>query len=457
MLVSFSVSNFRSFDQVEKFSMEAGKARHFSDRIERIGKTKVLKFKAIYGANASGKSNFVKALDFMRDTILFGVPAHSSNLFCRNHEDNIDRPSMFEVSVIINKVHYTYGFEVILSTRAFVREWLREKKGQREQTVFFRDTINGVYEVGSYVSDSVLSDRLSIYADDVKEDETVLFLHLMNQNKDSLYQNNNEILIYRTLYRWFRYRLSVNHPDEPLTQYSYLFDSKGSAKAKEILERYDTGVSAVEICDVSPEKVMAQFPKEFRQHIVDSLSDQKKYNLENGINEAPAVLIRSQEGHSPYHMYIIELHGDEIFCKTLRFKHVHSLTSFSLDEEADGTIRLLDLFELLLSNDTDMVYVIDEISRCLHPLLTKQFIHDFLELAAQRNIQLIVTTHESNLLDLELLRQDEIGFIERRKSDGTSRIFGLEEFGTRFDKKVRNAYIQGDYGAIPKIKEQSID
>ena len=124
---------------------------------------------------------------------------------------------------------------------------------------------------------------------------------------------------------------------------------------------------------------------------------------------------------------------------------------FSLGEESDGTIRLLDLIEVLLANSSNRVYVIDEVSRCLHPLLTKKFISDFLELAIERDVQLIVTTHESDLLDLDLLRQDEIGFVAKREENGTSKVFGLGEFGARFDKRIRRAYLDGQYGAIPKL------
>ena len=72
-------------------------------------------------------------------------------------------------------------------------------------------------------------------------------------------------------------------------------------------------------------------------------------------------------------------------------------------------------------------------------------------MAEKRNIQLIVTTHEADLLDLDLLRQDEVGFVGRRDEDGTSKIFGLGDFGARFDKRIRKAYLDGDYGAVPNI------
>ncbi|MFR1478316.1 MAG: AAA family ATPase [Hydrogeniiclostridium mannosilyticum] len=448
MLVSFTISNFRSFGQAERFSMEAGRTRSFADRTVRSANAKILKFKAIYGANASGKSNLVKAIDFMQHAIIYGIPADSVSDYCRMQDTNIDRPSIFEVEVILEGIRYIYGFEVLLNSGVFIREWLNEKKGQKSRIIFLRDIQSGTYDVESYTNDNALNERLRIYADDIKKDGSILFLRTMNQNKDSLYVSNSKIKVYRAMYRWFRYKLSVNYPDEPITQFTYFFDSQGSENAEKLLARLDTGISKVLVYDEPADKVMSQFPKVFCQEVLDNLNEQKRRIDEKGLKESPAIMIRSHEGHS---MYIIELNGEDVICKTLKFNHKHSSSLFALNEESDGTIRLLDLLEVLLSNTPGMVYVIDEVSRCLHPLLTKKFVSNFLDLAVERNIQLIVSTHEADLMDLDLLRQDEIGFVGKREEDGTSKIFGLEEFGARFDKRIRKAYLEGQYGAIPKI------
>lgn len=447
MLVSFSVSNFRSFHNKEIFSMEAGKTRNFSERIARTAGKRLLKFKAMYGSNASGKSSLVKAFDFMQTAVIDGIPAGSSLDYCRLYDENMNRPSRFEIDVIIAGVRLVYGFDVLLNEGRFLAEWLVERKGQRDKQIFKRDIEAQTYELPTYNGNGALNERLSIYADDIKDDGTILFLRTMNQNKDSLYASNSEIEVYRILYRWFRYKLSVNYPDEPITQYTYFFDSQGSDDAEKILARLDTGISKVSVYDEPTEKVMAQLPKSFAQSILDNLNERKqKKNPE--AEDAPAVVVRSHEGHS---MYLIELSGEDVICKTLKFNHKHSNSLFTLRDESDGTIRLLDLIEILLSNTKDMVYVIDEVNRCLHPLITKQFVQDFLKLAVERNIQLIVTTHETVLMDLEVLRQDEIGFVEKRTDDGSSRIFGLENYGARFDKRIRNAYMKGQYDAVPKI------
>ena len=450
MLINFSVSNFRSFYKSQTFSMKAGKVRNFANHTLRVANTKLLKFKAVYGSNASGKTNLVKAIDFMRSSVVYGINNASISDYCRLNVENANQPSRFEIDIILAEVHYTYGFEVLLSESRFTKEWLFVEKSNKRQLVFSRDIEKEEYNVESYCNDAALNKRLGIYADDIKADSSILFLYSMNQNKDSLYAADSKIKVYQILYRWFKYKLIVNYPDDHITQYTYFFDSQGSVAAEEFLRRFDTGISKVNICDEPAEKVMSQFPPQFAQNILDNLNEQKIRNNKSGENEPPAVVIRNFQRTE---MYLIEMNGEEIICKTLKFNHNHSNSLFALKDESDGTRRLLDLIEILLLDVEDVVYVIDEINRCLHPLITKQFVKDFLEISHQRNIQLIATTHETDLMDLGLLRQDEIGFIEKRDTDGASIIFGLEDYGARFDKKIRTAYMKGEYKAVPKIQD----
>ena len=118
-----------------------------------------------------------------------------------------------------------------------------------------------------------------------------------------------------------------------------------------------------------------------------------------------------------------------------------------MSEESDGTVRVLDLLEILLAGE-GKTYVIDELDRCLHPSLTYKFVETFLQVAEERNIQLIVTTHESRLLDFELLRRDEIWFVNKNKL-GKSDVYSLEEYNARFDQKIDKAYLEGRYGGVP--------
>jgi len=147
--------------------------------------------------------------------------------------------------------------------------------------------------------------------------------------------------------------------------------------------------------------------------------------------------------------FIFEINKeDEISIKTIEFEHTNSTALFTLSEESDGTRRLLDLIEVLLANNSGKIYVIDEIDRCLHPQLTYKLIEEYLKISKNSHRQLIVTTHESHLLDFELLRRDEIWFVNK-DTNGHSSLYSLEAYNERFDKKIDKAYLEGRYGGVP--------
>ena len=146
--------------------------------------------------------------------------------------------------------------------------------------------------------------------------------------------------------------------------------------------------------------------------------------------------------------FIISIDGsDDIKCQTIEFTHGPKGALFTLNEESDGTVRILDLLEILIAGE-GKTYVIDELDRCLHPMLSYKFVETFFKLAKKKNIQLIVTTHESRLMDFDLLRRDEIWFINK-KTSGESDIYSLEEYNARFDQKIDKAYMEGRYGGVP--------
>lgn len=449
MLAEFKVGNFLSFDEIQTFSMEAGKVRSNIDRVYTDRNFKLLKFMAIYGANASGKSNLVSAFDFAQTVIVKGVPSNCSNCYCRLNDDNKNKPTHFEFTIKIGTEKYVYGFNLLLDSASFVTEYLKQfRYGKTYKTIFSRDISKGEYEVDSYFKDSAINNRLKIYAEDIKNDSSILFLRLMNQNKDSLYVDDSDIKIYKFLYDWFRYKLSVNSPTRPITNYSYLTDSEMVSQISRLLSSFGTGVSEFVIADVAEENVAAKVPKIILQEVKESLNEKNKINAENNIGSTPVAMLRLAENNS---MFIIKMDGEKLQYKTLEFKHENTDAIFSLEEESDGTIRLLDLIEVLLSKDNEKTYIIDEINRRFHPLLTYKFVEEYLKLAPTRNIQLIVTTHESKLMDFKLLRKDEVGFIDKDEQ-GRSTIFSLDSFSERFDKKVCKAYFEGNYGAIPRFK-----
>ena len=171
--------------------------------------------------------------------------------------------------------------------------------------------------------------------------------------------------------------------------------------------------------------------------------EKKVTDMKNEETDGLGIIMRSNRD-----FFILRIDKEEnVICKTIKFSHGKKNILFDLSEESDGTVRVLDLLEVLLSGE-GKTYVIDELDRCLHPSLTYKFVDTFLKLAEQKHIQLIVTTHESRLMDFDLLRRDEIWFVNKRKS-GESDIYSLEEYNARFDQKIDKAYLEGRYGGVP--------
>jgi AAA15 family ATPase/GTPase len=156
------------------------------------------------------------------------------------------------------------------------------------------------------------------------------------------------------------------------------------------------------------------------------------------LTDGKEILIDHKGGRA-YHIGVQATHEPEPG-KTIRME---------LSEESDGTRRLLNLIPALHPTAfIGVVHVIDEIDRSLHPILVKEFLEFFLKSGVGEPRQVIVTTHESNLLDQELLRRDEIWFAEK-DSTGATRLYSLLDFKVRNDLEIRKHYLQGRFGAIP--------
>lgn len=445
MIINFKVGNFLSYNNIQIFSMKAGKIRNNTNRLLIKNKSKFLKFMAIYGANASGKSNLVKAFEFFQETILYSLNTNISNLYCKLNDDNKEKESYFQIKILLNNKYYIYGFKAILNKISFTEEWLLEElKNGKEKIIFSRNISNNIFTFGEGLKKSPYYDRLKIYAEDIKGDNSILFLKAMNQNKDKLYTDGSSIQIFKDIYEWILFKLSVNSPDTPITTYSWLSD-KNLTKISEKLKNFDVGIKNISLVKVSPEKVTSNIPMELNKKISEDLTKQRNLIKENNLPVKPSILIRSNNNM----IFIVSLtENNEIEYKSLEFEHLQSSATFSLEEESDGTIRLLDLIEVLLNEEDGKTYIIDEINRRFHPLLTQEFIQEYLKLAETKNIQLIVTTHESKLMDLKLLRKDEILFVNKEKQ-GNSCIYSLNNYDDRFDKKILNEYFCGKYDAIP--------
>ena len=453
MLIRFNIKNFLSFStredgKAQEFSMITGKVRSKKEHIYDDNDIKLLKFAAIYGANASGKSNLVKAIDFMRRTILGGLPKGHTEQFCKVNPENKEKLSYFEIEIMLKGRYYAYGFEVLLNSSKFISEWLVELTPEnREKPIYMRDVVNAEFKFGNEFKNKTLLKKLNIYAEDIKDDDSILLLSLMNQNKKNFYMEYKEASILKDVFDWIRYDLDINYPDRPISDYTYMANTENVEEICRIIKAFGTGITDFKMVDVPIEKVVSHLPKKLMEEYLVELEEKSsmlKKQTDEQETKSYGFVMRSNQD-----FFIIKVNKyDKITCKTIQFSHGEQNVLFSLSEESDGTVRILDLIEILITGNENKTYVIDEMDRCLHPSLSYKFVETYLQLAREKNIQLIVTTHESRLMDFDLLRRDEIWFVDKDIS-GESNIYSLEEYNARFDQRIDKAYLEGRYGGVP--------
>ncbi len=140
--------------------------------------------------------------------------------------------------------------------------------------------------------------------------------------------------------------------------------------------------------------------------------------------------------------------NQQVKVTTIRLHHGKSFFDFGFEDESDGTRRIFDLLDMILTSNDDMIFVVDELERSLHPKLTEHFLKLFMQAHDDDKVQLLFTTHESSIMDQSLFRRDEIWFVER-DSENSSNIYSLDRFKERYDKILSKSYLEGRYGAIP--------
>lgn len=449
MLVKFSVGNFLSFDKILEFSMKPGKVRRLMNHVIRDRNCSLLKFAAIYGANASGKSALVKALDFAQKVIVQAIPVDISKLYCRscNKIENKTLPSTFEFEVKLDNKIYRYGFKLTMTSRSIKEEWLEKQNSDGFDLIYRHDVDTKKFTFGNLSKSSLQA--LKLYSDNLIADDSELFLTEMNRNKKGFYDKNTSLDYLQKLYLWFKFSLVVNYPEEALSPTLFL-DQHNLELANTVFQKLDLGFSELRLID--------SFENEVRRCLVDpSLYEQLRTELlntamkqqkeKNEINSG--ALLR---GRKDFFIFSVDSESLDITVKRLGTYHKNSDEEFDLSEESDGTVRMIDLVELIIASKLGVMktYVIDEVDRLLHPMLTRKLIETYLASIEEKNIQLIVTTHEQSLLKDNLLRQDEISFLSMNEM-GSTQITSLRQFEERTDKSILRAYLNGEYGGIPKL------
>ena len=446
MLIGFKIKNFRSFNELQHFSMIAGKTRNFNEHIcEKRGK-KILKFSSIYGANASGKSNLVLAINLGKKMILSNSAAIFSNQYFRFDKDNIDKSSYFEYEIEKNGRLYSYGFEVNVNKKIIDSEWLIDMTSPKELVIFEKDNINKNFHSNLKFDNKDDKNRFDICKKDMKDNNNILFLSEMNRRIMLSKEKNDSFKDFTNVFDFFVNDLQIILPNQKREiQFNYF--SKFKDEIKPLLFKLGLDITDLVEYNTTMDEIKDKLKSEYSAFIEQFNQEFNKFKKAKGYKFEATLRIENS-------IYTISYVENEEGFKVKAIKVIHGDPDVPFDtyEESDGTLRILELIDVLLSDEK--VYIIDEIDRSLHPSLTIEFVKSFLELLKDKNSQLIITTHESRLLDYDILRRDEIWFTDKNEEKATE-LYSLEQFkdDARFDRKIDKAYLDGRYGAIPIFHE----
>lgn len=415
MLIQFNFKNFKSFRDEASLDLSAAKMTEFSDRVVSEGNDKILPMAAIYGANASGKSNIYNAFEYMADYVIesfkYGdeeekFEEYRPTPFLFDSVSN-DAESSFEVYFTIpgDKAEKTYNYGFCVDRHGVTEEWLNSKaKTARKYTsIFYRSTEENTLDLSGLPKSS--RDNIQVALE-----KQVLIVSLGAKLKVTKCKDIRD---------WFMANEFADFGD-PFTNFF-------------LSRRLPKGF----VDDTSVQKKVIEYFASFDEHIKD-------FEIEKLPHDADS----KEETYK-----ISSLH-----------KKIDSDTfaAIPLSMESAGTLKMFALYpELQDVLEKGSVFFIDELNARLHPLLVRNFLLTFLNPEINtKHAQLIFTTHDTWQLSNQLLRRDEVWFTEKDEQ-GISKLYSLADFvdesGTRIrkDESYEKNYLIGKYGAIPTLK--SID
>lgn len=449
MLQQFTVENFLSFKDKEVFKLQPGKgSRNKGHKVEPVKGHWILKSAALFGPNAGGKSNFVEALELGKRLVLLGTRAETLIEYhpFRLSSESKNKDTTITYQILCNNKKYEYGFSY--NAERISKEWLKQITRKTEYVIFDRDiTAQEPFNLSYLIKLNPKEEErqfISFFAKATPQHQ--LFLHeVISRNLRDNVSNIDDLW---EVIKWFIDALKVLFPDTPYKQGGMLKavnDEQLKEGFGELLRFFDTGIQSIDLIDVDFEKL--GITQEMKQFIRTDLS--KSSNAE-------AFGSLKFENN----LYLITFVDGIIKAKKLQTLHIiidkKEKEYFSLGDESDGTQRIFDYIPLILDLiQGEKVFVIDEMERSLHPALMRKLLELFFKYSNDISTQLIFTTHESTLMDQDLLRRDEIWLIEKNK-EGMSSLNRLDEkFNLRFDKELEKSYLKGLFGASPDFGSEN--
>jgi uncharacterized protein len=412
MLLQFSIQNFRSIRDKQTLSLAATRIDGSSGVIPLANWGHgVLRVAAVYGANASGKTNVLRGLSFVQFAVLKsqsgwkpdqGVPRQPFQLDTISASD----PSTFIVEFALDGTQFEYGFSV--DSLRVLEEWLYAYPKTRRQ-IWFHRTID------KYVFGKNLTGKNRVIENVTRSNS--LFL-------SAAAQNNHEQLT--PIYGWFSTQLSFQTESRFVSSHTLTMcaEEKYGQRIKQMLQFADLGVVGVDVSE-KPHEAKTQ-----------RLMEVIKSAVSRELEDAPPMIFPEKETQVTFR-HRCE-HGGDV--------------PMELEQESQGTRAFLSLLgPVIAALEGGRVLCIDELDSSLHPLLALEIVRAFNDPALNpNNAQLIFNTHDTNLLDPDVIRRDQVWFVEKDKC-GVSHLYPLSDFKPRKYENLQRGYLQGRYGAVPFI------
>ncbi len=413
MIIYFKVANFKSFKESVTLNFNAANiSEHTGSNVINHEKLSLLKSIVLYGHNASGKSKLLDALAYFKWVINNSATEKQGNepinlAPFEFNETTAKRPSFFEMAFVIGKQKFRYGFEA--DKTSIHKEWLLESKAKKEYPVFLR--INQAFEVDY---------KKFVHAEDLEKRtrKNALFLSVASQWNVAKAQLIDE---------WIEGIFTLHGlEDNKYRKFTLelLRDKKYATLINSFIKKADLGISGIEVVEV---------PK------VDDIWKQEQYAHLQMVSESVEDQVEKAviANHKKYN------DRDEV---------IGSVPLLMDQYESEGTKKYFNIIGLLITALLEnRVVVIDEFDARLHPLLSKAILKLFNSSFLHSNAQLIVASHDTALLDRDILRRDQIYFIEKDMY-GASSAVSLVEYKPRKDAPYDKNYLEGKYGAIPFIE-----
>ncbi len=417
MLLQFTVNNFKSIKDTTVFSMATSSKD--AGNFFSIKKYKLLQSAIIYGANASGKSNFLKAMAFMRrvvlnrDKVILSTDRLPHYPFKLSTETE-DSSSSFEMVFFVNEVKYRYGLEVDNTT--VYSEWLYADENGKESKLFYRD----IDENEIYVNRIKFKEGLKL-----KVSTNQLFIWKCDQEGGK---------ISASILKWFSHLNMI----DGIENEQYISETMKQMENEEYKKEL---ISLVKTADIGIEDILID-EEDIPKNIIEDMPlplELKKQLLESDSLKSLSLLTQ----HKKY-----DENNNEI-----------GVATFELDkEESKGTQKFFKMSAPILNTLREgKVLIIDELDASLHPMLTKHLIKLFHDDKINKfNAQLIFATHDTNLLTPSVFRRDQI-WLTQKDQYGSTELYSLAQFkNVRKDEDFEKKYIQGKYGGVPYLQDFEI-